>query len=176
MMSDNERQQWREFRDFVNAAEVAPGAALDARVTGDIDKALRREPWWIGCKMTLVQVASGLATLTVCPQFGLGWGDHLPWHAGHAGAPAVLFSLVCGMLFVSCGGLLCALLLRRSELARAHKMSVSYFLGYAGGAYLVLLLLGTEAFLFTSLAWIPGAVLGNLAGFSAGHAVRRRLA
>ncbi len=175
MTRNDERQQWREFHDFVAAPEMTPGTALDRRINAQIGKALRWEFWQVGFKMTLIQVVTGLATLTICPQFGLGLGDHLSLHAGHVGAPAVLFYLMCGLLFVSCGGLLCGVLLRRSELARAQKMRGRYFLGYACVAYLMLVLLGSEAFVATSLLWIPGAVLGNLAGFVLARSLRLRL-
>ncbi len=176
MTRHDEEQPWQEFHDFETTRPIAPGPALDDAVTARIGRKMRRRTWQTGLKMTLAQIATGLATLTICPQFGLGLGGHVSLHAGHAGAPALFFYLFCGLLFVSFGGILCGLLLRRTELAWARRFSTTFFLGYAAIAYFVLTTLGSEAFVVASLAWIPGAALGNLAGFALTRALRQRLA
>ncbi|AMV70577.1 hypothetical protein JCM30471_25710 [Desulfuromonas carbonis] len=176
MTRHDEDQIYREFHDFETTGPITPGPALDEAVSARIGREMRRQTWQTGLKMTLAQIATGLATLTVCPQFGLGLGGHLSLHAGHAGAPALFFYLFCGLLFVSCGGILCGLLLRRTELAWARRFSTTFFLGYAAIAYFMLVMLGSEAFVVASLAWIPGAALGNLAGFALTRTLRQRLA
>ncbi len=176
MTRHDEDQICQEFHDFEATRLIAPSLALDDTVIARVSGEMRRQTWQTDLKMTLAQIATGLATLTVCPQFGLGPGGHVSLHAGHAGAPEMIFYLFCGLLFVSFGGILCGLLLRRTEIAWARRFSTSFFLGYAAIAYFVLTTLGSEAFVVASLAWIPGAALGNIAGFALTRALRQRLA
>jgi hypothetical protein len=166
----------RDFHAFVAAKPVAPRPATDAAILRRVAKDLCRPLWKIWSKLTLVQVAAGLATLLVCPQFGLGVGaDHGFLHGMHAATPPVVFYLLCGLSFVSVGALLGGLILGPEDIRRLTRTRHLYFCLYGMLAYLVLVTLGTQAFVVSSLAWIPGAVLGNLWGFTLTIHLRRGL-
>jgi len=166
----------QEFVDFVETSQVLPGKTLDDRIRDRIGADLSRERWWLYGKLTLIQVAAGLATLTVCPQFGLGLG-HLPHlHDIHSALPSPLFYLICGLLFVSLGGVLSGLILSRNDLVLLQQRGCRYFIFYACCAYLALVTLGPEAFVAGSLAWIPGAVVGNTLSLALSRRLRQRLA
>ncbi|MCP4898137.1 MAG: hypothetical protein GY906_14285 [bacterium] len=166
----------REFVDFVETSPVLPGQALDDTIRERIGADLSQQRWRVLGKVTLIQVAAGLTTLCVCPQFGLGFG-HLPLlHDVHSTLPLPLFHLICGLLFVSLGGVSSGLVLSRNDLVLVERRHYRYFLVYGCLVYLALVNLSPEAFVAGSLAWIPGAVLGNLVSFSLGRRLRRRLA
>ncbi|MCF6267582.1 MAG: hypothetical protein L3J57_13705 [Desulfuromusa sp.] len=166
MKSKSESDLLQEFAEFIEAPQVSPGFALDEIVVKRVESSLLRSYWRLFPKLTLIQIITGLATLTICPQFGIG-GGHLPIvHELHSGAPPLIFHLLCGVLFVGFGGLLSGLILRPVESAQISRWRYHYFLAYAATAYLILILAGSEAFVASSLSWIPGAVLGSTAGFS----------
>ncbi len=103
MKNRSENDLMREFVDFVETSPVLPGQALDDTIRKRIAADLSRQRWRLCGKLTLIQVAAGLTTLCVCPQFGLGFA-HLPiLHDIHSAVPSPLFHLICGTLFVSLG-------------------------------------------------------------------------
>ena len=72
----SESKLMHEFAEFVDAKPVAPLKSTEAAILGMVERDLRPALWRIFSKATLVQVAAGLATLTICPQFGVGFGHH----------------------------------------------------------------------------------------------------
>lgn len=167
----------REFAEFVEAAPSAPSQATEQAVLQRVAAELRPPRWKIFSRMGLLQTVCGLLTLTLCPQFGLGFGTHqVLLHSSHAALPPAVFYLVCGLFFVSFGALLSGLLLRRAELRALGGLPWGFFLGYGSVAYGLLLALGGEAFMVASLTWIAGTVLGNALGFAATTRLRQRLA
>ncbi len=165
MKNKSETDLRQEFVAFVETSPQAPGQALDDAIVERIGTDLSRRHWRLCGKLTLIQILTGLATLSACPQFGLGSGHLSLIHDLHRGVSPIMFYLICGLLFVSLGGLLSGLILQHNELAQVNRWRYRYFLTYAGLVYLILVLIGPEAFVASSLAWIPGAVLGNITGF-----------
>ncbi|MDT8423470.1 MAG: hypothetical protein RQ724_06830 [Desulfuromonadales bacterium] len=162
-----DEQQWqREFTDFVNASPQHPSAVTDAAVQEQITTSLHRWQWSVYARLSLVQLASGLATLILCPQFGLGFGAPLLAHAHHDQLPPLIFYFICGLLFVSLGALLGGLLLPRHALAQLTRRRFRFCCVYALVVYLVLIGLGSDAFVVASLSWIMGATWGNSIGLS----------
>ena len=171
---DRERELLQEFSEFVEAVPTAPGPVVDAAILGRVAAALSPPRWKILLRLAMAQTVGGLLTLSVCPQFGLGFGTHQnALHDLHAALPSVFFYLACGLFFISLGVVCSGLLLRRAELRSLDHLPWRFFLGYGALAYLVLLALGSEAFVLASLAWIVGAVAGNALGFAV--TVRLRL-
>ncbi len=72
--------------------------------------------------------------------------------------------------------MLSGVVLSRNDLAQVKKRRYRYFFAYACLVYLALVTVGPEAFVVGSLAWIPGAVLGNTLSFALAARLRRRLA
>jgi len=59
------------------------------------------------------------------------------------------------------------LILNRDEVRSVGNKKFLYFVIYSVLAYLILIMLGTEAFVISSIVWILGAFLGNVLGFEA---------
>jgi hypothetical protein len=133
-----------------------------------VGKDLRLPLWKVYTKFTIVEVTAGLLTLTICPQFGLGFGQHNEFlHALHVAASPVIFYLLCGLFFVILGAALGGLVLNRDEIRSFCNNDNWYFAGYCILTYLTLVALGAEVFVLSSLTWMLGAMLGNLFGFGA---------
>lgn len=158
----------REFAEFIDAEPAAPSKALDQAVLGMVARDLRPAPWKIFTKLTLVEVAAGLVTLTLCPQFGLGFGSHNALlHHLHAASPPAVFYLLCGVLFVTLGAILGGLVLTRPQIHTISRSRNRYFAGYSLLAYGILVTLGPEVFVASSLTWVVGALIGNVLGYGA---------
>lgn len=172
--ADSEQQMLREFAEFIHADPATPAKAADAAVLGMVTRDLRPAAGKTFVKLSLVEVASGLATLTLCPQFGLGFGSHSEFlHRLHAATAPPIYFLLCGVLFVLLGAVLGGLVLTRPEIRAIRRTRYRYFAGYSLLAYGVLLTLGPEVFVASSLTWLLGALLGNLLGYGAVVRLRR---
>ncbi len=164
--TNNEKKMIHEFADFIEAEPVSPGRELDNSIINRVKKDLRPAAWKVYGKFTLVEAAAGLLTLTICPQFGLGFGQHNEFlHTLHTATPPVIFYLICGLFFVSLGAVLSGLILTRVEIRTVGNNKYLYFAVYSVLAYLTLMVLGAEFFVVSSLVWILGALLGNILSF-----------
>jgi hypothetical protein len=177
--NDTEKELVRQFSDFIECDTMAPSSNIDQAVLRRVAKDLKPAAWKVFAKLTLVEAAAGLVTLTICPQFGLGFGrDNGYLHQLHASTFPALFYLLCGMLFVTLGAALGGLVLNRHEIRAVSQTSNLYFAGYSLAAYIILVTLGPQLFVPATLTWVLGAMLGNLLGYEAvirvRHAVLRR--
>lgn len=172
--TDSEQDMLGEFAEFIDADPATPAKAVDAAVLAMVAQDLRPAPWKIFAKLTLVEVATGLVTLALCPQFGLGFGSHSEFlHHLHAATSQAIFFLLCGLLFVTFGAVLGGRVLSRPEIRAVSRSRNRFFAGYSLLAYGVLVTLGPEEFVVSSLTWVVGALLGNLLGYAAGVQLRQ---
>ena len=171
-----EQEMLQEFAEFIEADPIAPSKGMDEAVLRRVAKDLRPVPWKSFAKLTLVEVGAGLITLTLCPQFGLGFGSHLEaLHRLHAATSPAVFYLLCGVLFVTFGAALGGLVLTRQEIRVVSPTRNRFFAFFSLLAYVFLLALGPEVFVASSLTWVVGAMLGNLLGYGAVIRLRQAL-
>lgn len=174
--TDSEQELLREFAEFVEDEPIAPSKGMDEAVLRVVAKDLSPAAWKVFTKLTLVEVAAGLGTLTLCPQFGLGVETHNEFlHQLHAATSPATFYLLCGMLFVTLGAVLGGLVLTGPEIRTINRTRHRYFAGYSLLAYGLLVTLGPEAFIAGSLTWVVGAMLGNVLGYGAVTWLRQAL-
>ena len=164
----SESELMHEFAEFVDAKPVAPLKSTDATILEMVGKDLRPALWKTFSKVTLVEVAAGLVTLIICPQFGVGFGHHNQLlHTLHLATHPVLFYIICGLFFVVAGGALSGIVLSRDEIRSVTTARYPYFTAYAVMMYVVLVAFGAEVFVASSLTWMLGALLGNILSFEA---------
>jgi hypothetical protein len=170
---DSEQALRRQFCEFIVADPVPPPKQLDESVRRRVAADLRPAPWKIFVRLAAIQVAAGLVTLALCPQFGLGFGGgNELLHDLHITTSPAVFHLLCGVLFVIFGAALGGLVLTRQQIRAIRSTRYGYFAVYSVLAYLALVTLGPEVFVFGSLLWLVGAMLGNVLGY--GAAIRLR--
>lgn len=163
-----EKEMLTEFAEFTNIAPAKPPSDVDRAVIDMVANDLLPASMKVYSKFTLINAASGLLTLTFCPQFGFGFGQHNEFlHSLHAATTPVVFYLLCGLLFVLLGAGMSGLILNRAEIRSVGNKKFHYFAIYSVLAYLILMMLGTEVFVIGSLVWMLGAFLGNVLGFEA---------
>ncbi|WP_027716569.1 hypothetical protein [Desulfuromonas sp. TF] len=169
----SEHEMLREFAGFIDGVPADTSREMDENVLHIVAKDLQPASWKVFGKLTVVEVAAGLVTLTLCPQFGLGFGAHNAFlHRLHAAASPAVFYLLCGMLFVILGAALGGLVLTRHEIRTVAPAKNLYFALYSVLAYVTLVALGPEVFMAGSLTWVGGAMLGNVFGY--GFVIRLR--
>lgn len=174
MKKYNKQEMLNEFSEFVQAEPVAPSKNIDDRVTKMVANDLKPPTIKVYSKFVLVQVFSGLLTLTVCPQFGLGLDGHNAFlHSLHTMSTPAIFYLLCGLFFVILGAGVSGLVLTRGEIRTVGDYKFIFFIVYSALAYLILATLGAEAIALSSLTWMLGAFLGNSLGFEAVIRLRR---
>jgi len=174
MRKYNEQEMLQEFSEFVEVEPVAPSKAIDETVTRMVVKDLSPPPMKVYSKFTLIEAFSGLLTLAICPQFGMGFGQHNEFlHSLHALTAPATFYLLCGVFFVLLGAGVSGMVLNRAEMRTFGNHKYLYFAVYSILAYLVLVMLGPESFVASSLVWILGAFLGNVMGYNAVVRLRR---
>ncbi len=176
MKKCNEQDMLDEFSEFVQVEPVAPSKDIDDTVTRMVAKELMPAPMKVYSKFALIEVFSGLLTLTLCPQFGLGLGRHNEFlHSLHTMTTPAIFYLFCGLFFVLLGAGVSGLVLNRTEIRTVGDYKFLFFAVYSALAYLMLVTLGTEVFVLSSLSWILGAFLGNILGFEVVIRLRRAI-
>ncbi|ADH84866.1 hypothetical protein [Desulfurivibrio alkaliphilus] len=165
-----------EFSAFVEARPIMPRPATEAAIFRLVRERSLFNLQAFSARFLPVQAVSGLATLAVCPQFGIGghWGGRLEALL-HVSANPWLFYATCGLFFVLFGALLSGLLIGLRPRGAGGLGAYSLFAVYSLVAYLLLSLLGGEAFVLVSLAWLVGALAGNILGFELGGRLRRTL-
>lgn len=170
---DQQSQELNEFASFLDAPGLSPRQHTEDAVMRLARVGQKTSARAAVTKFLAIQVSSGLLTLAVCPQFGIGTGDHnSALHALHAHVHPALYYLSCGVLFVLFGALLSGLAANRRELKAIGRGKYLFFGSYSLCAYLALLLLGTESFLLLSVFWILGGVAAHLVGFGLGRRLK----
>lgn len=176
MKKYNEQEMLDEFSEFVQVEPVAPSKDIDDTVTKMVARDLLPPPTKVYSKFALIEVFSGLLTLTLCPQFGLGLRRHNELlHSLHTMTTPTIFYLLCGLFFVMLGAGVSGLVLNRAEIRTVGDYKFIFSAAYSVLAYLMLVTLGTEVFVLSSLTWILGAFLGNILGFEAVIRLRRAM-
>ena len=164
--TEKEQRSLREFCDFVESAPVEPPPTADARIMWRVKTDLQPPIGWLYAKFATIEAAAGVATLSVCPQFGgaFGWDYGVFDGISEQGGFFSVF-LVCGLLFVVTGAALSALLLGVNELKAITTGKYIYYLGFAVAAFLSFYAVGAQIIWLSAAPWILGAYLGNLLGF-----------
>lgn len=171
--ADQQHQKLDELRHFVDASELSPRRETDDAVMRQAQVGQRPSSRAVVAKFLAIQLSSGLVTLSICPQFGIGGASHNGvLHTLHVHAHPALYYLSCGVLFVLFGALFNGLVANRREIKAIGHGKYLYFGSYSLCAYLALLLLGSESFLLISLFWILGGAAAHLIGFALGWRLR----
>ncbi len=165
----------QEYEDFLRSSGNAPLAVSD-KVRAQVQHALNPGAWSVFAKLAMIHLFSALATLSVCPQFGVrtfgsGMGlAHTFMAFGEHGC-----MIVCGGLFVGTTLALCGILLRPEEvrvLRRHELLQVSAVAFLSLGA---IAMLDSQIVLGFALSWLLGAILAGTASLELAWVLRQRV-
>ena len=172
-LPDDEQQSLHEFCDFVESSPMTPSAKTESQILQSVEADLSPSQWLVFGKLFAIEAVTGLATLFVCPQFGLGFGGHNEFlHTLHETVDPFTFYLICGLIFVVAGAAISGILLNRDEIRTIKKSKYIYYLIYAFTAYFIFALFGAEILIISLIPWILGTVMGNAFGFSVVSRIR----
>ena len=164
MLNDSERD---EFNEFLAATPVAPPDHTSKQIFTRIRRDLEPSPARVSLKIYATGLIVGLASMFVCPQFGLGFGPfgHL-LHGIFMAYGDKVCAATCGALFLlittSAGLLVLTPAERRIARTRALFQSLAMTMGF-----LVLFkILGAEVALDLAVLWLGAAVLSGFAVLS----------
>lgn len=166
----------KDYREFMEAEPINPPREVREHIFSLVHRDLNPNPWLIFSKLSLIHLAMGLVTLSLCPQFGVrifgeGLGVmrfFLPF--GTYGCIAL-----CGAFFVGASLFASSIILRPEELRvlRGHRLlQISALTFLSLGA---LVMLEAEVLLAFALAWIIGSILGGIAMLELGRYLRLNL-
>jgi hypothetical protein len=174
MKEDNDMQKWREeFEEFCKADGVTPPIELSEQIKFHVARSLKRVPWFVFAKLTLVTLIGGGATLLVCPQFALA-------HPGHGSVISEFFhslgpvgcTLACGATFIGVSILLAALALRTDEVSLIRRRKFIQVPALSALFLGVFICAGADVFLGAAFLWWLGGVAAGLTTLEIGWRVK----
>ncbi len=170
---DTEKRSLNEFCDFVESEPIKPSTKTELRIMQRVAADLCPSQSLIFGKLFAIEAVTGIATLFVCPQFGLGFGGHNElFHTLHETVNPFTLYLICGLIFVVAGAAISGIFLNRDEIRTIKKSKYIYYPVYAFTTYFIFTLFGAEILIISLIPWILGAVMGNAFGFSMASRMR----
>ncbi len=170
---DPEKPSLKGFCDFVESEPLTPSTKTELGIMQKVAADLCPLQWLVFGKLFVVEAVAGVATLFVCPQFGLGFGGHNELlHALHETASPFMFYLICGLIFVVVGAAIGGVFLSRDEIRTIKKSKYAYYPVYAFTVYFIFAQFGGEVLIISLMPWVIGSVLGNAFGFGLASRIR----
>ncbi|MFT7184698.1 MAG: hypothetical protein ACI84K_000064 [Pseudohongiellaceae bacterium] len=164
--SDLKNNTLNEFCDFVEAEPMSPSAKTESHIMNMVQKDLCPPKPLVFGKFLFIEVFTGVITLFMCPQFGLGFGGHNEFlHSLHETFDPFTFYVICGFLFVIAGSVLSGLFLSHDEIRSIKNSKYAYYPVYALITYFMFFLLSVEILILSAIPWILGSIMGNALGF-----------
>ena len=157
----------KEFEKFMTTSQAQPPRELSDKVTYLILQDLNPSFQQTIPKFIAIQATAAVATLSICPQFGvgpLGGGNGIAHIFMSVGVWAC--ALFCGLVFMGVGFLVSSLLMSSAELQLIQKKSM-WLVPALGGTYVSTLMLISysiqeQHILFSSqfvAFWMIGAIM-----------------
>jgi len=164
-MNDDDKSAFRDFIKFLSVKPITPNRRVDDAILEMVEKQLCIPVWKVYAKMLFISMSTGLMSLMLCPQFGIGQETYI-FQGVHAIGSDIVLYLFCGLFFVTVGASVSAAVLKRSEIQAISQLKYAFFLGYSFVSFMLFILFGKDAFVISSLFWVIGAILGNILGFT----------
>lgn len=149
-----------EFAEFMSAPEVAPPRMISDQILGKVHADLNPSASWMFSKVGLIHLITGLLTLVVCPQFGIGWTDLSFRFFDHLGGHhSTLCTLTCGAIFLGSGSFVTSWFLRPEELRVGQRLKYIHYPLYALFSLGLFLTLSTyHQSVIQNVVWLLGGV------------------
>lgn len=174
-MDDQLNRMKQEYQEFLLSSGQPPRAVRD-RVLNQIRLALNPGPWSVFAKLAMIHFFSAVATLSICPQFGVRtFGDgmglmHTFMAFGEHGC-----MVVCGGLFIGTTLALCGVLLRPEEVRVLRRYELLQVTAVAFLSLGALAMLDSSIVLGFAFSWLLGGILAGAASLELTWTFRQRL-
>ncbi len=175
-MERNENQTKRlrdEFREFCAMEGMAAPKIVTENILEKIRTELNPPAASVFMKLTLIQFFVGLATLAVCPQFGLSLTSSMGLMQYLMKYGEAVCMLGCGALFTGASVLVASFALRPEEVKVLRRNRVLQLTSLATLSLGAFVCLGGEVVATLGLVWVLGAVVGGAGLLQLGWTVRR---
>lgn len=180
MTKQKEIWDWnREYRLLLTSSKTTPPNDLTSNIKKRIEVELNPSGRSVFFKLFAIHFISGVLTLFVCPQFGLGFSER-----SHAFLSLLLglgehsCMLICGALFLGSTGLVAALFLKAEEVRTIQRSRGLQWMALAFlsvGFFLALQEQERTIPIGLAATWIVGALLGGTSVFRLSWELRSRL-
>lgn len=164
----------QEFQTFCDAPETTPPDAVSRGVQERVYSALNPSLWSVLGRLSFIHLFSGMATLVVCPQFGLSWsgGEHtalmmLFMRLGEYGC-----MVACGGFFLGTSTLAASVILSPEQVRSIRKHPLLQLSGLAFASLGTLFCLGGVIVIPLALAWFFGSVFVGTLSLELGWKLR----
>jgi len=162
-----------EFNEFIalEGGDVPKG--VSESILGHVRTSLNPSSSSVFLKLTLIHFIVGVATLALCPQFGVSLTSSmgLMHYLMQFGESVCMMG--CGAVFVGSSLLVASLVLRPEEVKVLRKNRVLQILSLSTLSLALLIGVGGEVVLSFGLAWVLGAILGGTGLLQIGWTIRR---
>ena len=162
--------------EFRNTQPVNPPQILSEQIFSRVRRDLNPSIWKVFSKLSLIHFFTALATLSICPQFGvrlLGEGVGLMTYFMQFGAYGCM--LACGSFFVGSSVLVAMIILRSEEIRviRNHRILELGALSLLSLGFFIML--QAKMILGIFFAWAVGSFVGGILMLELGWNIRYRL-
>jgi len=176
-MKSHEKELFvREFTHFLAGEPAAVPPELSHRVEERVESVLHPSPWQVLTKFAGIVFSVGVLTLTLCPQFGVGFARESGLFEYFMTFGQYGCRFFCGAFFFGSGLLLSALVMREEDIKIIRRRRVLKIAGLASVALAGFVAAGGAVFSGAALFWLLGAVVGGIASFETGYFLKRGLA
>lgn len=152
-----------DFKEFQNTKAINPPDALSSKILDQVKRDLHPSAFKVFSKLSIIHFLVGVATLAICPQFGLKlFGDDLGlmsvfMHFGHYGC-----MMACGFFFLGSSVCVASLILKPEELRVIRANRLAQFLSLALLSLGFFIMVDTEILALYAFLWLIGSLCGAL--------------
>lgn len=163
----------QEYQEFATIERSAVPLALSENILSQVWADLNPSVISVFMKMTMIHFLVGLATLALCPQFGISLTSsmglmHYLMRFGES-----VCMLGCGAFFTGSSLLVASLALRPEEVRVLSRTRVLQIVSLATLSLGALIGVGAEVVVSFGLVWVLGAVLGGTGFLQLGWTIRK---
>ena len=170
---DGEFKKWAtDFQEFINSNEARPPANLSSSIKENVHKWLHPSQVLVFSKLFAIHFAMSLVTLSLCPQFGIGFSNSSLIFSFFSSLGYVACMSLCGAFFVLFSLLIASLILKPEEVRaiRSHRFGQLISIGMLSTGFLIFF--GAELTLLTWGSWFLGLFVSGILSLELGWKLR----
>ena len=165
----------KDFQAFLANEPVSPPEHLSHQILERVTKELNPNPWEIFAKLSFLHLLTGIATLMICPQFGVKiFSENMGLMSVFQAFGTYGCMITCGFFFLGSSIFVAILSLKPEEIRVIRN---NRFLELGGLIFISLgffLMVNPEILFGFAISWVFGSVLGSLTVLEVGWILRTK--